>query len=219
MAEARYRILTLNNISPRGLERLPAARYVVGDEIDDPDAMLVRSADMHAPSGQGCRARSRAGAGVNNIPVGIAWRAASGVNAPGANANAVKELVVAGMLLAARRSRLVFARDLEATIRHHEAAEEKGSATSSDPTGGPDVGWWGSERSASRSPMRRTRSAAPAHDGGARVAAVGEYRGWRWSLFAARTTSACTCRSTRPPPGNAARMALTPRGHHPQLRA
>ena len=99
-----FRILVLNEISPRGLARLPAGRYLAGRDVGPPDAVLVRSADMHdmeiAPS---VRAIGRAGAGTNNIPV--AAMSARGVpvfNAPGANANAVKELVLAGMFLAAR---------------------------------------------------------------------------------------------------------------------
>ncbi|MGH8226608.1 MAG: phosphoglycerate dehydrogenase [Steroidobacteraceae bacterium] len=98
------RILTLNNISPRGLERLPRDRYEVGAKVDSPDAILVRSADMHSltlpPS---LLAVGRAGAGVNNIPVAaLSKRGIPVFNAPGANANAVKELVIAGLLLAAR---------------------------------------------------------------------------------------------------------------------
>ena len=95
-----FRILTLNNISARGLARLPRERYEVSDSIERPDAILVRSADMHAMSiAPEVRAIGRAGAGVNNIP--IARLSASGVvvfNTPGANANAVKELVLAGLL-------------------------------------------------------------------------------------------------------------------------
>ena len=99
-----YRIQTLNSIARSGLERLPADRYRVANDIEAPDAVLVRSFDMHAievPST--VKAIARAGAGVNNIPV--AAMSARGVpvfNAPGANANAVKELVLAGMLMAAR---------------------------------------------------------------------------------------------------------------------
>ncbi len=99
-----YRILTLNNLSARGLERLPRERYQVGTDVADPAAILVRSADMHAlelpPS---LLAVGRAGAGVNNIPVAaLSKRGVPVFNAPGANANAVKELVLAGLLLAAR---------------------------------------------------------------------------------------------------------------------
>jgi D-3-phosphoglycerate dehydrogenase len=99
-----YRILTLNQISSAGLKRFPAARYTVGSEVSEPHAILVRSHDMHGmdiPSG--VRAIGRAGAGTNNIPVAkMSQRGVPVFNAPGANANAVKELVIAGLLLAAR---------------------------------------------------------------------------------------------------------------------
>ena len=99
-----YKIQTLNNISVVGLDRFPRDRYEIASEMTNPDAILVRSAKMHdmklAPSVQ---AIGRAGAGVNNIPVDAMTAAGIPVfNAPGANANAVKELVVAGMLMAAR---------------------------------------------------------------------------------------------------------------------
>ncbi|MBI3045053.1 MAG: phosphoglycerate dehydrogenase [Betaproteobacteria bacterium] len=97
-------ILTLNAISSVGLKRLPSARYVIGSHVDRPDAILVRSHDMHAidiPAG--VKAIGRAGAGVNNIPVErMSGRGVPVFNAPGANANAVKELVIAGLLIAAR---------------------------------------------------------------------------------------------------------------------
>jgi len=100
----RYRILTLNNIAQVGLKRLPADRYDAGPKSEDPDAILVRSHDMHAldiPAR--VRAIGRAGAGTNNIPVKkMSARGVPVFNAPGANANAVKELVIAGMLIAAR---------------------------------------------------------------------------------------------------------------------
>lgn len=99
-----YKVLTLNNISVEGLRRLPRERYEVASEIQHPDAIMVRSASMHdmaVPAS--LRAVARAGAGVNNIPLDKMSRAGVPVfNAPGANANAVKELVIAGMLLAAR---------------------------------------------------------------------------------------------------------------------
>ena len=99
-----FKVQVLNQISPHGLKRLPAERYLVGKEVSEPDAVLVRSADMHAQSiPASVRAIGRAGAGTNNIPV--AAMSARGVpvfNAPGANANAVKELVLAAMLLTAR---------------------------------------------------------------------------------------------------------------------
>ncbi|MBI4987989.1 MAG: phosphoglycerate dehydrogenase [Rhodocyclales bacterium] len=99
-----FQILVLNQISQAGLKRLPAEQYTVGKDIAAPDAVLVRSADMHKldiPAS--VRAIGRAGAGTNNIPVkAMSARGVPVFNAPGANANAVKELVIAGMLLAAR---------------------------------------------------------------------------------------------------------------------
>ncbi len=98
------RILTLNSISPVGLKRLPAERYSVGTHVQSPDAILVRSQDMHAMDiAQSVKAIGRAGAGTNNIPVAaMNQRGIPVFYAPGANANAVKELVIAGMLMAAR---------------------------------------------------------------------------------------------------------------------
>src|SRR3954468_4585684 len=101
---ASFRILTLNNIAQIGLGRLPQDRYDVGSKIADPDAILVRSQDMHSFTiGPRVRAIARAGAGTNNIPVAaLSGRGVPVFNAPGANANAVKELVLAAMLMAAR---------------------------------------------------------------------------------------------------------------------
>ncbi len=102
--QGAIRVLVLNQISQHGLERLPAEHYLVGKDVARPDAILVRSADMHSMDiPASVQAIGRAGAGTNNIPV--AAMSARGVpvfNAPGANANAVKELVIAGMLMAAR---------------------------------------------------------------------------------------------------------------------
>jgi len=100
----KLRILTLNNISHVGLRRLPAELYSVGAHTGEPDAILVRSQDMHSMTiPASVRAIGRAGAGVNNIPVkAMNTRGVPVFNAPGANANAVKELVIAGMLMAAR---------------------------------------------------------------------------------------------------------------------
>jgi len=99
-----FRIQTLNSISVRGLERLPRDRYEVASQIPNPDAILLRSADMHAMTvPAGVLAVARAGAGTNNIPVAaLSKRGVPVFNAPGANANAVKELVIAGLFLAAR---------------------------------------------------------------------------------------------------------------------
>ena len=112
-----HKILTLNNISVAGLERLPRQHYEVASEIQHPDAILLRSANMHDMAlPESLQAVGRAGAGVNNIPVAKLSRLGIPVfNAPGANANAVKELVVAGMLLACRNicQAWDFARNLE----------------------------------------------------------------------------------------------------------
>ena len=100
----RCRILTLNQISSQGLHRFPAARYTVGKAVENPDAILVRSHDMQAMAiPASVRAIGRAGAGTNNIPVAeMSRRGIPVFNAPGANANAVRELVLAALLLAAR---------------------------------------------------------------------------------------------------------------------
>jgi len=99
-----YKILTLNNIAVAGLRRLTRDKYEVGTEIAQPDAIILRSRDMHEmdiPSS--VAAVGRAGAGVNNIPLEkLSELGVPVFNAPGANANAVKELAVAGLLLAAR---------------------------------------------------------------------------------------------------------------------
>src|SRR5256714_2750374 len=125
-----YRILTLNDLSPRGLARLPRERYEVGAAVTHPDAILVRSADLHGfEVTPGVRAIGRAGAGVNNIPVAqLSRRGIPVFNTPGANANAVKELVLAGLLLAARNigSAWLFARALDGDDEAIEAAVEKG---------------------------------------------------------------------------------------------
>ena len=99
-----YKVLTLNNIAVEGLRHLPRERYEVASEIAHPDAILVRSANMHEmdiPDTVACI--GRAGAGTKNIPCDeLAHRGIPVFNAPGANANAVKELAIAGMLLGAR---------------------------------------------------------------------------------------------------------------------
>jgi len=100
----KLEVLVLNPIAQVGLKRLPAERYSIVKESKSPDVILVRSADMHAMKfDANLKAVARAGAGVNNIPVAQLSRLGVPVfNAPGANANAVKELVLAGMLIAAR---------------------------------------------------------------------------------------------------------------------
>ena len=97
-------ILVINQIAEVGLKRFPPERYAIVKESKDPWAILVRSQDLHKfEFGPSLRALGRAGAGVNNIPVAVLSKRGIPVfNAPGANANAVKELVLAGMLIAAR---------------------------------------------------------------------------------------------------------------------
>src|ERR1700691_2508361 len=126
----RFRILTLNHISPRGLERLPAARFDVGTAHDLPHAILLRSAELHARLiPDSVLAVGRAGAGVNNIPLAeLSRRGVPVFNAPGANANAEKGLVLAGLLIAARNvcQAWAFARSLTGDDAALEAAVEAG---------------------------------------------------------------------------------------------
>jgi D-3-phosphoglycerate dehydrogenase len=125
-----FKVLTLNNIAKVGLSRLPGGSYQVGNDVKEPDAILVRSANMHAldiPST--LKAVGRAGAGVNNIPV--AKMSARGIpvfNAPGANSNAVKELVIGGLILACRQicEAWDFARNLEGSDEELSKAVEAG---------------------------------------------------------------------------------------------
>jgi D-3-phosphoglycerate dehydrogenase / 2-oxoglutarate reductase len=131
MVEAgRRQVLVLNQISPKGLARLPADRYLVGKEVPHPDAVLVRSADMHTMDiPASVHAIARAGAGTNNIPVkSMSARGIPVFNAPGANANAVKELVLAGMLMAARNlpAALRFVEALGADTGDMDVAVEEG---------------------------------------------------------------------------------------------
>jgi len=125
-----FKVQTLNNISKNGLSRLPANAYSVANDVAEPDAILLRSADMHGkPLAGSIKAVARAGAGVNNIPVAeFSKRGVPVFNAPGANANAVKELVVAGMLISARNlhDALAFVGGLRADEdMHHKVEAEK----------------------------------------------------------------------------------------------
>jgi D-3-phosphoglycerate dehydrogenase / 2-oxoglutarate reductase len=129
MADA-FRVLVLNQIAAVGLKRLPQDQYSVGKDVSNPDAILVRSADMHAMDiPAGVRAIARAGAGTNNIPVKtMSARGVPVFIAPGANANAVKELVLAGMLMAARNlpGALRFVSALDASDAQMDAKVEEG---------------------------------------------------------------------------------------------
>ncbi len=99
-----FKVRTINKISQAGLRELPDDAFAVGDDVIEPEAILVRSADLHAMDfGDRLKAIARAGAGVNNIPIDRCSELGIVVfNTPGANANSVKELVIAGLLLAAR---------------------------------------------------------------------------------------------------------------------
>ncbi len=133
MAEAparRFDVLVINQIASAGLACLTADRYRIGAAFERPDALLLRSADLHRTSIAGSvQAIARAGAGTNNIPVSaMSARGVPVFNAPGANANAVKELVLAGMLLAARRiaDALAFVSALDVEAADLDQAVENG---------------------------------------------------------------------------------------------
>ena len=129
-SRAQFTIKTLNNISARGLERLPRDRYTVSSDNAEPDAIIVRSADMHATTiPSSVKAVGRAGAGTNNVPVAsLSKRGVPVFNAPGANANAVKELVIAAILMSMRHvcEAWSYARGLTAADDHalEEAVEQ-----------------------------------------------------------------------------------------------
>ena len=100
-----YNVLTLNKISKSGLSNFPADAFQCSDSIENPDAIIVRSAAMHdMVFGDNLLAVARAGAGVNNIPIDRCTENGICVfNTPGANANAVKELVICALFLASRK--------------------------------------------------------------------------------------------------------------------
>jgi len=125
-----YKIKTFNNISDKGLSRLPVSGYDVNADHKTPDAIILRSYKLHDyPIPESLLAVGRAGAGTNNVPV--AKMSEHGIpvfNAPGANANAVKELVIAGMLLACRNicQAWDYARNVEGTVEEQNRAVEDG---------------------------------------------------------------------------------------------
>lgn len=125
-----FKVLTYNNIATVGLERFPRETYEIASEIQHPDAIMLRSFDLHGLAvPETLKAVGRAGAGVNNIPVAeYTQRGIPVFNAPGANANAVKELVIAGMLLAARNicPAWAYARGLEGDDKALHSQVEKG---------------------------------------------------------------------------------------------
>lgn len=127
-----YNIQTLNKISNIGTDKFDASKYAVSDSCEKPDAIMVRSAKMLDMSfNPELLAIARAGAGVNNIPVDKC--AAEGIcvfNTPGANANAVKELVIAGILLTSRKipEALIWAQTLKGNGDEVGKMVEKGKA-------------------------------------------------------------------------------------------
>jgi len=124
------KILTLNNIAVAGLEKFSRDSYEVASEIQHPDGILLRSFKMHNMEiPESLKAVGRAGTGVNNIPVDkMSEKGIPVFNAPGANANAVKELVVAGMLMSARHigPAWEFAKDQQGTDEEISKAVEAG---------------------------------------------------------------------------------------------
>jgi D-3-phosphoglycerate dehydrogenase len=127
-----FNVLTYDNISAKGLTWLPHEKYAIAPEVSRPDAILLRSFDLHGvPIPESVLAVGRSGTGVNNIPVeACSKRGIPVFNAPGANANAVKELTIAAMLLAARNiaTALDFVRNLsgdDAAIQHRVEKEKK----------------------------------------------------------------------------------------------
>ena len=125
-----FKVRTLNSIAVAGLDRLPRDRYEVASELAQPDAVLLRSYKMHdMPLPSSLLAVGRAGAGTNNIPVAKLSKLGVPVfNTPGANANAVKELVIAGLLMAARNlpQALDFVRTLKGSGEELDKAVEAG---------------------------------------------------------------------------------------------
>lgn len=125
-----YNIQTLNAISPKGLNRLPADRYTVSDHAIDADAILLRSFKLHDyPFSDNLLAVARAGSGTNNVPIEtLSERGVVVFNAPGANANAVKELVLAGMLIGCRNigPAMDFVRGLQGTDAEMSVVVEAG---------------------------------------------------------------------------------------------
>ena len=131
-----YNIKTLNKISNVGLSKFDKSKYAYGDDVENPDAIMVRSAAMHdMEMPTSLLAIARAGAGVNNIPVADCTQKGIVVfNTPGANANAVKELVICGLLLSSRK--ITKAIDWCKTIKNDENVSksvEKGKSAFAGP--------------------------------------------------------------------------------------
>jgi len=125
-----FNIKTINNISDKGLNRLPAEDYAISSEADNPDAIILRSQNLHDMEvPENLKVVGRAGAGTNNVPVEkLGDHGIVVFNAPGANANAVKELVIAGMLLACRNicQAWQYAENVEGSDEEQNKAVEAG---------------------------------------------------------------------------------------------
>lgn len=125
-----FKIRTYNNIADAGLEVFPRSQYEVGSSIEEADGILLRSAKLHEePLADSLKAVARAGAGVNNVPVDrLSERGIPVFNAPGANANAVKELVLAGLLMGFRNIEpaVSFVRGLDADGDSFDKSVEAG---------------------------------------------------------------------------------------------
>ncbi len=125
-----FKIKTFNNISEKGLNRLPSSNYDIDPDHESPEAIILRSHKLHDyPIPESLLAVGRAGAGTNNVPVAkMSQRGIPVFNAPGANANAVKELVIAGMLLACRNicQAWDYARHVDGTPEQQNKAVEDG---------------------------------------------------------------------------------------------
>jgi phosphoglycerate dehydrogenase-like enzyme len=191
---------------------VPAERYRVGKDLSDPAAVLVRSADMHTIEiAASVRAIARAGAGTNNIPVKqLSARGVPVFNAPGANANAVKELVLAGMLMAARHisPALQFVNGLDLQSAALETTVEDGKKNFAGyELQGQTLGIVGLGKIAVWSPMRpsdwacRCSATTPTSRSMRRGACLRRSSGRPASTrcCAAPSSSPCTCRCSRPP--------------------
>jgi len=132
-----FNVLTLNKISPKGLELFDKSLYNVSDSCENPDAIVLRSFNMHEYElNSNLKAVARAGAGVNNIPIGKCTEKGIVVfNTPGANANAVKELAIAGLLLASRKiaEGIIWAKSLKGNGDEIPKMVEKGKGQFAGP--------------------------------------------------------------------------------------
>ena len=141
-----YTIRTLNNISPLGLANLPEKNFTINDAAENPDGIILRSFDMHHMElNPGLLAVARAGAGTNNIPIDRCTEQGVPVfNTPGANANAVKELVLAGLLVSSRRivAGSNWVQSLKDSGENIEKAVEAGKKNYT----GPEISGFGHER-------------------------------------------------------------------------